>query len=204
MMKNGRVVINRNICDNAPECGGIEICPTGALFWDEENEQIGYDDEKCIDCGSCADPACGCPVGAILWGETQEDYEKILKQVDSETMTLNELNVERYGAMPMSTVMTAAEFEEVFLSNQELLLVEVFSESSINCLVKSIPINDILESLDKNLKYIKVEVDAIEDFKICNISETPSLLLIKGKEIIKSVSGYYTLERKEELINLIK
>lgn len=32
------VLVNFKICDNAKECGGIEVCPTGALSWDEENE----------------------------------------------------------------------------------------------------------------------------------------------------------------------
>jgi NAD-dependent dihydropyrimidine dehydrogenase PreA subunit len=34
------VLVNFKICDNAKECGGIEVCPTGALSWDEENETI--------------------------------------------------------------------------------------------------------------------------------------------------------------------
>ena len=33
------VLINFKICDNAEVCGGIEVCPTGALSWDEENEE---------------------------------------------------------------------------------------------------------------------------------------------------------------------
>ena len=79
-MKNGRVIINRNICDNAPECSGIEVCPQGALYWNEANESIEYDSGKCVDCGLCANPDLGgCPVGAILWGEDDEDYEKKLQ-----------------------------------------------------------------------------------------------------------------------------
>ena len=41
-MKQGRVIINRSICDNAPECSGIEVCPSGALSWDEEKERIEF------------------------------------------------------------------------------------------------------------------------------------------------------------------
>ena len=40
------VLINFKICDNAKECGGIEVCPTGALSWDEENETIKIDNEN--------------------------------------------------------------------------------------------------------------------------------------------------------------
>ena len=36
------VLINFKICDNAKECGGISICPTGALKWNEEKEDTEY------------------------------------------------------------------------------------------------------------------------------------------------------------------
>ena len=42
------VLLNYKICDNAAECGGIEICPTGALFWNEANEKIEIDNNLCI------------------------------------------------------------------------------------------------------------------------------------------------------------
>ena len=30
------VLVNFKICDNAKECGGITVCPTGALSYDDE------------------------------------------------------------------------------------------------------------------------------------------------------------------------
>ena len=36
------VLINFKICDNAKECNGIEVCPTGALSWDKKNQNL-YD-----------------------------------------------------------------------------------------------------------------------------------------------------------------
>jgi NAD-dependent dihydropyrimidine dehydrogenase PreA subunit len=56
------VLINFKICDNSCECGGIKICPNGALFWDTKNNKIGIDNEKCISCGICVKE---CPIGAI-------------------------------------------------------------------------------------------------------------------------------------------
>ena len=34
------VLRNYKICDNAKECGGIAVCSTGALSWNEEKETI--------------------------------------------------------------------------------------------------------------------------------------------------------------------
>ena len=46
------VLINFKICDNAKECNGIEVCPTGALSWNEEDQTIEIDNSKCIECGT--------------------------------------------------------------------------------------------------------------------------------------------------------
>ena len=39
------VLINFKICDNAKECGGIAVCPTGALSYDDEKESIVIDND---------------------------------------------------------------------------------------------------------------------------------------------------------------
>ena len=33
------IQINWKICDNAEECNGIAVCPTGALYWDKEEKK---------------------------------------------------------------------------------------------------------------------------------------------------------------------
>ena len=47
------VLVNFKICDNAKECGGVEVCPVGAFSWNDEEETIVLDNEKCISCGLC-------------------------------------------------------------------------------------------------------------------------------------------------------
>ena len=103
-MKNGRVIINYSICDNAPECSGIAICPTGALYFDEETGRIAFNEELCCDCGACADAdGDGCPIGAIMHAESDEEYARIKAEVEAENRKAEDLNVERYGASPMSS-----------------------------------------------------------------------------------------------------
>ena len=41
-----KALINFKICDNAPECSGIEVCPTGAMYFDSEKETIVVDEDK--------------------------------------------------------------------------------------------------------------------------------------------------------------
>ena len=64
------VQVNFKICDNAKECGGVAVCPTGAFSYDEEKNTIVIDNDKCISCGLCEKE---CPIGAIIVTKTEEE-----------------------------------------------------------------------------------------------------------------------------------
>lgn len=208
-MKQGRVIINRNICDNVPECSGIEVCPTGALYWDDKNETLAYDKHKCIDCGTCADAnAGGCPVGAILWGKDDEDYTKKFDIVRKETRTLEELEVERYGALPIRPALEYQKIENILQeSDNQYVLIEFFSESSINCLLHSIKVKDIKDLFDAPVEYYKVLLNDTDECKsLCKIECFPALVVFRERKIIGIVNGYYKDESKSsmEFFNQIK
>ena len=198
-MKNGRVIINRNICDNAKECSGIEVCPTGAMHWDEEKETIGYKPTECIDCGLCAD---SCPVGAILFGIDDDDYENKKKEVEEETRRLEDLEVERYGASPIEKYIEYSEIEK-FINNSDskFILLEFFDDNSIQCLLHSIRIEEIKKLFGESVSYIKVKMSEEDKCTLCEINLLPSLVVLKNCCIIGTVEGYYDDERKEEFFN---
>lgn len=211
-MKRGRVIINRNICDNAPECSGIAVCPTGALFWNELNESIDYADTKCIDCGQCADVEFGgCPVGAILWGENDEDYEKKKQLVASETMTLEQLEVDRYGATPIKSIIEYERIDEIIKNTKkEYILLEFFNDDSIQCLVHSIRVEDIISIFNGNATYHKICLEDLNDCsEYCKIEKFPALAIYKHGQLIGVINGYYQdtgneFEEFEKQINEIK
>lgn len=192
-MKNGRVIINRNICDNAPECSGIAICPSGAIFWNEKNENIDYNPDICIDCGACADAnAGGCPIGAILWGEDEDDYIVKKTKVENETRKLADLEVERYGASPIEPT-TDYEDINVFINSSKTsyVLIEFFNDDSINCLLHSIRVSEIKKVFDNNANYIKVQVEnkgVVEEYEI---GELPGIAVFKEGNFKGSIAGYY-------------
>ena len=208
-MKQGRVIINRNICDNAPECSGIEVCPTGAIYWDDNSESIAYDSTKCIDCGSCADAdAGGCPVGAILWGIDDEDYAKKQRIVDEDTRTIEQLEVERYGAVPIMPVLEYDEIENV-LNNADgqYVAIEFFNDDSINCLVHSIRVEDITKLFDSKVIYKKVQLSDIDECSsLCNVDELPALAIFKECKNICVINGYYEndTDSSAEFFEIIK
>ena len=92
------VLINFKICDNAKECGGIEVCKTGALSWDEKKQKIKIDNTKCVSCGRCMKM---CPVQAIFVAKNAEEYAKIDKEIKKDKRKISDLFIDKYGAAPL-------------------------------------------------------------------------------------------------------
>lgn len=195
------VLVNFKICDNAKECGGIAVCPTGALSYDDEKKSIIIDNEKCISCGRCESE---CPIGAIMVARTDEEYAKMKDEIDNDNRTTKDLFVDRYGATPLSEFfMIESNDIENKVHNDGLTLIELYNDDSIQCLLKSIPIKELSKDLPKDTLFYKVEAteNIINQY---DIDELPSLLIFKKENLLGHVDGYYTIDSKEEIINKIK
>ena len=153
------VLINFKVCDNAEACNAINVCPTGAFHWNKEKKTLEIDKEKCIDCGLCATSEKSCQVGAIKFAKTKEEYEKIKKEIDDDPRTIADLMADRYGGQPinMPFYCTEEELSEV-LTTSKMCFIEVFNDDSIECLIKSIPIKDIMKKTINDSVYRKVEI----------------------------------------------
>jgi NAD-dependent dihydropyrimidine dehydrogenase PreA subunit len=136
-----KVLINYKICDNSPACSGIEVCPTGALFWDESADTIGYDESKCVGCGACVN---ACPVRAILLARDDAAAANIQADIDSDPRTVADLFCDRYGsdicdtlASPPGQALAAAK------NTAGLAVLELYDEATLRCLTTSIPMTEI-------------------------------------------------------------
>lgn len=193
------VLINFKICDNAKECGGIEVCPVGALYWDEGNETIKINNERCISCGACER---NCPIGAISVAYTDEEYLNKKNEIENDPRTTKDLFVDRYGAAPLSEFFMITEEELDQKIQDGIVLVECYENDSIQCLLKSIPIKDITFDMPKDTMFYKVESKNEIKGKY-NIVELPSLLIFKENNLLGKIEGYYSIEQKKEFIDKI-
>jgi len=190
------VLINFKICDNSKDCNGIQACPTGAFDWDEENKTLIIHEDICTNCGKCE---C-CSVGAIKVTHSEEEFKKAKKEIEDDPRTINDLFIDRYGATPIQEMFTSTEenIDKVMISQRPFIL-ELYKENTIECLLKSIPIKEILEEFDKDSTFRKIEIVSDKLLDRYNISNLPALVFIKDQEVLGTIEGYYTDENSREL-----
>lgn len=195
------VLINFKICDNAKECSGIAVCPTGALSWDEGQKTIVIDNTKCISCGKCVGP---CPVQAIRVARTDEEYQRIKKEFDIDPRKISDLFVDRYGASPVdeACLLPAGKFNLEVLGSDKLVAVEFFNDDSIQCLRYSIPIKELFAGVDLKYRRFQARDDVLmKEFKV---GKLPSLLFFKNGKLLGKIEGYFYQKDKRELVRKIK
>lgn len=68
------VVVDYSLCDGVESCPAVRICDAEALFFDQVAGRVEYDNEKCRNCGTCANY---CGMGAVLYAPTDEEWEEV-------------------------------------------------------------------------------------------------------------------------------
>jgi Fe-S-cluster-containing dehydrogenase component len=194
-----KVIINPKICDNSPACGGIQACPTGALFWDEGDHKIGYDRLKCIGCGACVN---ACPVMAIIIAKTKSEEKEIADKIAADPRTEVDLFVDRYGSDIVSTQPTQIDMAiKTAKQTKGVAVLELFNPATAHCLVTSIPVSEIFA--EYNYTHLKSEPNeqTLADF---GITELPSLLIFRDGEQIGKIEGYFENNSSEKSLLIAK
>ena len=195
------VLINFKICDNDKACGGVAVCPTGAIYYDEEKETLAIDNEKCISCGMCEKE---CPIGAIKVAKDEKEYEILKKQIEEDPRRTKDLFVDRYGATPLSEFfMLDSEDIANKVNSKNIVLIEFYNDDSIQCLLKSIPIKELLKDFPDSTQFYKVEITEALTNEY-QIKELPALVAFENGRMIGKIEGYVDEDNKEKLMNEIQ
>lgn len=172
----------------------------GVFSWGEEGLTI--DNKKCTSCGKCEE---ACMVSAIKVARNEEEYQTIKKEIEDDPRSINDLLVDRYGATPIDVAMMGNKDEiEIKMKAKRPMIIELYNEDSIMCLLKSIPIKEIADTFDKDTRYRKIEVKGQELLEKYGVKELPALLFFRDGKFIKKYEGYVEEENKKELLDFIK
>ncbi len=183
------VILNLKRCDNVKECGAPSKCPTGAFFWNEEKNSLDVNVEKCINCHLCEN--C-CPTGAISVFDDEEEYKSALKLIEKDESTIEELFIDRYGAMTVQTTncIETSDIEELIRTSKEIIALEIVDANNPLCLISAVPYNYLFENKKIKLyKLMTANEDLIHACDILKVKEVPSLLLISNGKIIAKFEG---------------
>jgi NAD-dependent dihydropyrimidine dehydrogenase PreA subunit len=173
-------IINYKICDLAPECGGITVCPTGAFFWNKKTKRPEVDIKKCISCGVCART---CPAKAILVAEAEKEYQKLVDQIKNDPRSEKDLWRERLGTQPgrtppLAEVVTPKNFKKKILNAKSWVALDVWSNETLDCRYHSILWEDL--KITDRVVFKKLDGGKYSNLaKRLKVSNFPTLIIFK-------------------------
>lgn len=203
-----KIIFNYNLCDMAPECGGIEVCPNGAIYYEEKQQRPVWDESKCTFCLKCTTPD-ACPVGVILFARDEEDEKRIMNMIKDDPRTAKWLWKERYGVQPartspIATIVTDTNFESV-LSEPGFKVIDLWSEETLDCRLHSPLYEDLLGRLLDKVKVYKLDAGEFGGLaEKLGVSEFPTLLIFEGNEEVFRFGGYISKEKISSVIKDLK
>jgi len=193
------IVINYKICDKAPECGGIEVCPNGAFYWNEKEGRPEVDNQKCTSCRVCIR---NCPVGAIIFVQNEQEKQKILKEIEADPRPEADLWKEKLGCQPgktapLATVVDSTNFSEEILDAGGVFVLDVWSEETLDCRFHSLSWSEL--GVSEKILLKKLDGGKFPDLADkLEVVKFPTLIVFKnGREVGRKEGYLYGKDRKK-------
>jgi NAD-dependent dihydropyrimidine dehydrogenase PreA subunit len=201
------IIINHNLCDEAPECGGIEVCPTGAFYYDKKRKRVAIDHSKCNECLKCTLPD-ACPVGCILYARDKKEEARIQKILNQNPRTTKWLWQERYGCQPGKTPPKAKILNKTntnnILKQRGYKLIDIWHYDYLDCRAHSVLFKELLKGIKEGINIYKLDAKKYPKFaKILKVNKFPTLLLYNDKKEIWRFEGLMKDKQKKELNTIL-
>jgi len=202
------IIINHNLCDEAPECGGIEVCPVGAFYYDYKRKKVAVDKKKCIECLKCTLPD-ACPVGCIIYARNEKEEKKIKKAINNNTKTRKWLWKERFGCQPALTppkakIVTNSNLDSILKLNG-FKLIDVWHNDFLDCRYHSVLFEDVVGNIKVKITAYKLDgQNNNEVVKKLKIKKFPTLLIYKDNKEIWRFEEYISKNNLKEIKDKLK
>jgi len=144
-------------------------------------------------------------VAAIHVARTEEEFERIKKQIAKDPRKVSDLFVDRYGAEPYDPAFCIPQekFAIQILEATQPAVVEFFSWKTIRCRLHSIPIKELFA--DIKVKYRKIEVGGRDQLiKKYQIRQLPTLVFFKNGKVLGKIEGYFPVKKKNFVASMIR
>ena len=89
------------------------------------------------------------------------------------------------------------------VNSKNIVLIEFYNDDSIQCLLKSIPIKELLKDFPDSTQFYKVEITEALTNEY-QIKELPALVAFENGRMIGKIEGYIDEDNKEKLMNEIQ
>ena len=188
-----KIIFNYKVCDMSPECGGIEVCPKNAIYYDIKLKKPVWDESKCNFCLQCTLPGT-CPVGAILFARDQQQADLINETINKDPRTQDDLWQERYGVEPSINSPKAENITsdpKSIFSQNEIIIIDIWHPEFLECRLHSPLFSKLLLNFPQKFKLYKLNASKYPQYaNKLNVKDFPSLLIYKNSVLIDSIQGY--------------
>jgi hypothetical protein len=176
------IIFNYNICDSAPECGGISCCTKDAIIYKDGKPQ--WVRNKCDFCLECTTRE-ACPVGAILYARNEKESSRIKELISQSPITNEVLWSERYGVQPASYKPIAKIITKEnlisFITDNSFKVVDIWHPDALDCRLKSALYTDLFTNLPDKTSYYKYEGGTNHEIdKHIVIKKYPTIIIYKN------------------------
>lgn len=147
-----------------------------------------------------------CEAGAVKVARNDEEYQSIKTEYDEDIMTTEELFQDRYGASIVDEKhnLDLDSLDRLIKDSNKALLIEFYNSDTAGCLINSIPIKEIIDTINMPISYRKIDVSNVSLLNKYDISELPSLIVIENNNIIFKYTGFTNNSEKDKLLNELK
>ncbi len=204
------VIVDYRVCDNSPACSAVRVCPRGTLTFNHKENRVEADNEKCHSCaGPCARV---CPAGAIKWYKTMDELEAAKVEMESSTLSKDDLLEQRYGVRPGDPRelgpnlhhVDCSNFQSEVLESDIPVVVDFWAEWCAPCRILAPTFKSLAAKYEGKVKFGKLDTEeCMEVPGEYVIMSIPTMLFFHKGQVVDQAVGALPAEAIQRKLDAI-